>query len=117
MSLDVTVKNPTAPPEASDRHFRKPAGPESYRDTVWGTPAMAKRSPLLAKVATDLHLAPHQFNQFEAECRAVATDADDIATELGWRSGGGDSLREYVRFFLEAVAFARQHQSDWIHIW
>ena len=117
MSLIVCVDDPAAPPDAADRHFLRPAGFESYRHKLWGTPAVFRRSPLLAQIETNLYVLPDQFSTFEAECASVATEADAIASELGWGEGGGDAIRGYMATFFEAAAFARQHHSDQITIW
>ena len=117
MSLIVTVDDPKAPREASDRHFMECAGFESYRQKLWGTQAIASRAPMLAEIRTDLHVMPDQFAEFEAQCRKVDAEADAIAIELGWSDRGGESIRRYMRNFLEALEFARSHGSESISIW
>src|SRR5687768_6889136 len=99
MSLIVTVDDPKAPRHALDRHFMKPAGYEVYREELWGTQAIATRAPMLVGIATDLHVMPDQFAEFELQCRKVEAEADAIANELGWVGRGGESIREYMRNF------------------
>ena len=117
MSLIVTVDDPNAPREASDRHFIECAGFESYRQKLWGTQSISTRAPLLAEITSDLHVMPDQFAEFEAQCRKVDAEADAIASELGWRDNGSESIRQYMRNFLDALAFARSHGSESISIW
>ena len=93
------------------------AGFESYRQELWGSKAIATRAPMLAEIATDLHVTPDQFATFEAECRKVDAAADAIARELGWGDGGAASIRQYVRNFLEALRFAKARGSESISIW
>lgn len=127
MSLSIFVKDPSADEEQSARHFMRPAGFESYRTQLWGTDAIAKRSPLLAEIRTDLFLTPEAYDDFERQCRRVLAEADDIARELGWTIAespgtgsesvcGNEQIRMYVESFLEGVAFARQHKSPTIII-
>lgn len=117
LSLIVTVDDPNAPQEASDRHFMECAGFESYRSELWGTQAIATRAPMLAEIANDLHVKPEQFAEFETQCRKVDAEADAIASELGWRDRGAESIREYMRNFLAALDFAKSHGSERISIW
>lgn len=117
MSLIVCVDDPAAPREDSERHFMRPAGFESYREALWGTPAIRSRSALLAEIEGNLYLLPDQFDAFEAQCRRVDAEAEEIVRELRWREGGAASIRGYMKNFLEALAFARAHGSDSITIW
>jgi hypothetical protein len=117
VSLIVTVDDPNAPQEASDRHFMECAGFECYRRELWGTEAVASRAPMLAEIATDLHVSPGEFEAFEAQCRKVDAEADAIARELRWRNRGAETIRMYIRNFLQAVEFARSRGSERISIW
>jgi hypothetical protein len=117
MSLHVCVDDPAAPRDAWDRHFMRPAGFESYRQKLWGTPAIRRRSALLAEIEGNLYLLPNQFDEFEAQCKRVDAEADEIARELGWRARGASSIRNYMQNFLDALRFAREHGSDSVTIW
>ena len=117
MSLIVTVDDPAVSGRDPDRHFMRPAGVERARRTLWGTQAIARRSPMLAGIEHDLHVLPADFAEFERLCRVVFAEADPIATELRGRPADGTFLREYVQNFLDAITFAREHQSECISIW
>jgi hypothetical protein len=117
VSLVITVDDPAVTDGTSDRHFYGPAGSEAWRHTVWGTNAIAKWSPLLAEIKSNLFVPREQFSKFESQCRLVDQHANEITSELGWGEGGGNYLRERISIFLQAVAFARAHGSDMIRIW
>jgi hypothetical protein len=66
---------------------------------------------------TGIPPGPDQFAEFEARCRTVEIDADRIANELGWSVGDGESIRSYMRNFLQALDFARAHGGESTSIW
>ena len=117
MSLHVSVHDPAFPSTEVDRHFLEPAGFEVYRTQLWGRVPIAWRSSLLAQIEHDLHLLPSDFNEFESQCKRVDAEAEAIARELRWdQTTGAKSIRQYMRNFLNAVEFAREHGSPEIWI-
>jgi len=112
MSLIVCVDDPAFHSDAEGKHFFKAAGFASYRTELWGRVPIAWRSPLLAQIEHDLHLLPSDFEEFETQCRRVDAEAEAIARELRWdEATGTKSIRQYMRNFLDAVEFARMHNS------
>jgi hypothetical protein len=111
MSLIVTVDDPSG-----GEGFMKPAGYEDYRRTVWGMPGMARVVPMLAQIAGDLYVPREEFEEFERQCRVLDEQSDAIARGFKRKWKDGEPLRVYARYFLEALAFAREHGSDCIRI-
>ncbi|MEM6751220.1 MAG: hypothetical protein AAF612_12205 [Planctomycetota bacterium] len=133
MTLSVFVNDASADPDDTDATLIRPAGFETYRKALWGTPAMKSRAPMLSEIANDLYVKPEQFDEFERQCHVIDEAAEEIAAELftnrrksfwaflkrenpNQQIGMAEDIKRYARNFLEAVDFARSKNSHEISI-
>ncbi len=85
------------------------AGFESYRLSLWGSPALSSRGArLLPRLRDDdLFVPPSDLDAFEAECRMVSNAAADIAREVRGPHTSADSIQRYMTRFIAVIAQAR----------
>ncbi|MEM1098494.1 MAG: hypothetical protein AAGH92_06850 [Planctomycetota bacterium] len=127
MSLMIVVYDPCAEESDHTAHYSNAAGFEIYREKLWGTPAIEKRSPLLfALKHSDVRILPGQFVEFEQQVELLQKQTKQVIREIEPnRTKPRDRraaylmirrLRDYVKSFQEGLVFARAHGSQDIWI-
>ena len=79
---------------------------------LWSSEAIIKRGakflPCLSR--WDLYVDSQELDAFEAECRQLIDQAEEVVVEMGEftdKEAGIRSLRHYLQNFLLAIAHAR----------
>ncbi len=84
------------------------AGPENWRDTVWGSNVLIERGakflPLLKR--GDLYVENEELRAFRNECKVLLSDVNAVAKELGHSDSSPMAFR--LSNFLKAIDIAEK---------
>lgn len=86
------------------------AGFESYRQKLWGSESLSKRGArFFPKLdGSDLFVDPEELAAFADECRMIESESETIAKEIWGQEADGESIRDYMNRFLNAIRIAHE---------